>query len=55
MSKTSNLYRELPANIPEEAVQSLVSGETVRIERIVSHGHASPLGSGTINRNPSGS
>lgn len=30
------------ANLPEEVVQQLVSADNVRIERIVSQGHASP-------------
>jgi cupin 2 domain-containing protein len=40
----SNLFRELPEGVPEEVVQTLVSAETVRVERIVSHGHISPPG-----------
>ncbi len=38
----TNLFRDLPAHAPDEVVQALVSAGTVRIERIISHGHASP-------------
>ena len=39
-----NLLRELPAALPEEAIDVLATSSHVRIERIVSHGHASPDG-----------
>lgn len=39
-----NLFRDLPADAREEVIQELVSGEVVRVERIVSRGHASPPG-----------
>jgi cupin 2 domain-containing protein len=38
-----NLYT-LPAVLPEELTQTLVESPTIRIERIISHGHASPEG-----------
>ena len=44
MSAASNLLADLPAGLPDELVQSLVAAPGVRIERIVSHGHASPPG-----------
>ena len=34
----------IPANLPSELVTTLLTSENVRIERIVSHGHASPQG-----------
>jgi len=39
-----NLYENLPADSPEEIVETLLSGEKVRLQRIVSIGHASPEG-----------
>jgi len=44
MPLSSNLFSDLPASIPEELVQTLMTAPDVRIERIVSHGHASPPG-----------
>lgn len=38
----TNLFRDLPECLSEEAFQTLAESETVRIERIVSEGHASP-------------
>jgi cupin 2 domain-containing protein len=40
----SNLFADLPKHLPEELVQTLINAGSVRIERIVSHGHASPDG-----------
>ena len=40
--ETGNLYRAIPAPLPDEAVDILAAGGTTRIERIVSRGHASP-------------
>jgi cupin 2 domain-containing protein len=40
----ANLFADLPAPGPEEALATLLDAESVRIERIVSHGHASPAG-----------
>ncbi|MFO0901669.1 MAG: cupin domain-containing protein [Pirellulales bacterium] len=37
-----NLFDRLPNAPPEELFQTLVRTKNVRIERIVSHGHASP-------------
>jgi cupin 2 domain-containing protein len=44
MADLSNLFLDVPANLPDELVQTLLSTPGVRIERIVSHGHASPEG-----------
>jgi cupin 2 domain-containing protein len=41
---TSNLFDQLPLNLPEELFNTLLDTGTVRIERIVSQGHASPEG-----------
>ena len=39
-----DLLRDLPADLPEELAETLAEGDGVRIERIVSAGHASPEG-----------
>jgi cupin 2 domain-containing protein len=39
-----NLFADLPAHLPDEVVQPLLTAKAVRVERIVSHGHASPAG-----------
>lgn len=39
-----NFFDDLPRQMPEEVVQVLVGAADVRIERIVSHGHASAAG-----------
>ena len=41
---SGDLLRDLPGNLPEELVETLVESSTVRVERIVSTGHASPEG-----------
>lgn len=40
----SNLFTDLPTALPEELVTILAENQHVRIERIVSTGHASPEG-----------
>ncbi len=37
-----NIFDDLPRHLPKELVQILVGAADVRIERIISHGHASP-------------
>jgi cupin 2 domain-containing protein len=44
MQPASNLFVDLPADLPSEMFETLLSGSNVRIERIVSRGHASPEG-----------
>jgi cupin 2 domain-containing protein len=39
---TANLFAELPPNLPDELFTTLLDRSNVRIEQIVSHGHASP-------------
>jgi len=39
-----NIFSELSVPLPEERVEPLAQGQAVRIERIVSRGHASPPG-----------
>ena len=41
---SGNLFADLPDDLPDELFSSLLSAEGVRIERIVSRGHASPPG-----------
>jgi cupin 2 domain-containing protein len=38
-----NIFDEVPQHLPQEVVQTLLRAANVRIERIISHGHASPL------------
>jgi cupin 2 domain-containing protein len=38
------LFTEIPAELPEELVEVLAGSDDVRIERIISRGHASPAG-----------
>jgi cupin 2 domain-containing protein len=40
----SNLFANLPSDLPDELIQTLAAAPNFRIERIVSHGHASPPG-----------
>lgn len=39
-----NIFDDLPRHLPKELVQILIRSGDVRIERIISHGHASPAG-----------
>ena len=41
---TANLFAAVPTGLPEEETLELAAGAGVRIERIVSCGHASPPG-----------
>ena len=38
----TNLFTDLPAHLPAEIVTKLLVAGSLRIERIISHGHASP-------------
>jgi cupin 2 domain-containing protein len=42
MPPLPNLLADIPSNLPDEVVQTLLKSSHVRIERIVSHGHRSP-------------
>ena len=37
----TNFFADLPQRLPKEVVQTLIQADDVRIERIISHGHAS--------------
>ncbi len=39
----ANLFSDIPATLPEELVEILCHTEHIRIERIVSRGHTSPM------------
>jgi len=38
----TNLFADIPASLPEEVFEDIVSTDHIRIERILSHGHSSP-------------
>lgn len=43
MHETSgNLLAQIPASLPQELLQTILERPGLRIERIISHGHASP-------------
>lgn len=42
--KKNNIFHSIPADLPEELIQTLVECDNVRIERILSRGHCSPEG-----------
>jgi len=44
MTEPRNVFADVPAELPEELSETLVESSSVRIERIVSTGHASPDG-----------
>ena len=44
MTIPTNLLTDLPRHLPDELITTLLEAANVRIERIVSHGHASPEG-----------
>ena len=44
ITHVANLFADIPSPLPEEIVQTLLTAADVRIERIASHGHASPPG-----------
>lgn len=44
MRRVNNIYGGIPDRLPEELIEEIAGGDHVRIERIVSKGHASPPG-----------
>jgi cupin 2 domain-containing protein len=44
MTALTNLHTDIPQHLPSELLTTLLEATNVRIERIVSHGHASPEG-----------
>ena len=51
---TADLFADIPHHLPDELSTTLLDTDDVRIERIVSHGHASPKASGTTRTGTSG-
>jgi cupin 2 domain-containing protein len=43
MTLQNNIFDNVPETIPAELLQTLLNTDNIRIERIVSHGHASPI------------
>ncbi len=39
-----NIFKDIPCELPDELVTTLISSDSVCIERIVSHGHSSEQG-----------
>jgi cupin 2 domain-containing protein len=44
MAWFTNFFADIPADLPEELIQPLLSTSNIRIERIISLGHTSPDG-----------
>lgn len=44
MQDTGNLFENMPVGAPDEVIETLTSTTSVRIERIVSSGQATPAG-----------
>lgn len=44
MTRVNNIFTGIPEQLPQELIEEIASGEQVRIERIVSKGHASDPG-----------
>jgi cupin 2 domain-containing protein len=42
--KVTNIFGNIPENLPEELIEIIAESREVRIERIVSKGHSSPPG-----------
>ena len=40
----TNLFSNLPTDLPQELIETLLEADNLRVERIVSHGHTSPEG-----------
>jgi len=40
----ANIFENIPANLPDEFMETLIQQDGIRIERIVSKGHATPDG-----------
>lgn len=43
MTAPTNLFADAPSPLPDEVFTTLLEAGDVRIERIVSHSHASPV------------
>jgi cupin 2 domain-containing protein len=38
----ANIFSDVPANLPDEVFEEILSTRNIRIERILSYGHRSP-------------
>jgi cupin 2 domain-containing protein len=43
-ANAGNLFTNIPADLTEELIEILAAADDIRVERIVSRGHASPSG-----------
>ena len=43
-TKINNIFENIPSIIPEERFENLLVREKLKIERIISHGHNTPVG-----------
>jgi len=41
---TKNFFKQIPADLPEELFDTILSSDSFRLERIISKGHATPKG-----------
>ena len=41
MTKTKNIFNDIPKELPEELFETLINGKNVKVERIISKGHKS--------------
>ncbi|HEA66911.1 MAG TPA: cupin domain-containing protein [Desulfobacterales bacterium] len=44
MNEIKNIFKKIPKEIPDEIFQEILSTDKLKIERILSKGHASPKG-----------
>ena len=54
MTPVANLFADIPLDLPQEQIDELAASPNVRIERIVSRGHASRTASGTTRTGTNG-
>ncbi len=51
---SDNLFSNLPTELPSELFVTLLESANVRIEKIISHGHSSPMDSGMTRMSTNG-
>jgi len=44
MTEIKNIFSDIPASLPNELLEDIISTENFRIERIISRGHTTPKG-----------
>ena len=44
MTEIKNIFSNIPASLPHELLEDIISTENFRIERIISRGHTTPKG-----------